>query len=121
MDRWTRGRVALVGDAAACVSLMAGEGTGLAILESYVLAGELRNAGTDVAAALARYEERLMPLLRAKQRFASRFAASFAPRTRAGIMFRNLTTRLLRIPPLADWAIGRSFRDALVLPRYDFG
>jgi len=121
MTHWTRGRVALVGDAAACASLMAGEGTGLAILESYVLAGELHDAGSDVAPAFARYEERLMPVLRAKQRFASKFAASFAPRTRAGIMVRDLTTQLLRIPLLADWAIGRSFRDALVLPQYDFG
>src|SRR5262249_28717720 len=30
MDRWSTGRVALIGDAAACVSLLAGEGTGLA-------------------------------------------------------------------------------------------
>ena len=42
MDRWTKGRTALVGDAAACVSLLAGEGTGLAMAEAYVLAGELQ-------------------------------------------------------------------------------
>ena len=41
LDRWARGRTALVGDAAACVSLLAGEGTGLAMTEAYVLAGEL--------------------------------------------------------------------------------
>ncbi len=29
MDAWTTGRTALLGDAAACVSLLAGEGTGL--------------------------------------------------------------------------------------------
>ena len=55
MDRWTKGRTALVGDAAACVSLMAGEGTGLAMAEAYVLAGELRNCGGDYGAAFARY------------------------------------------------------------------
>ena len=31
----------LIGDAAACVSLLAGEGAGLAMTEAYVLAGEL--------------------------------------------------------------------------------
>ena len=41
MGHWTRGRTALIGDAAACVSLLAGEGTGLAMAEAYVLAGEL--------------------------------------------------------------------------------
>ena len=48
MDRWTKGRTALVGDAAACVSLMAGEGSGLAMAEAYVLAGELRDCGGDL-------------------------------------------------------------------------
>ena len=56
MDRWTKGRTALVGDAAACVSLMAGEGAGLAMAEACVLAGELRNCGGDHAAAFARYQ-----------------------------------------------------------------
>src|SRR5262245_37230082 len=35
MDHWMEGRVALVGDAAACASLLAGEGTGLAMAEAY--------------------------------------------------------------------------------------
>ena len=55
MNRWTKGRVALVGDAAACVSLMAGEGTGLAIVEARVLAGELEACRGDFAAAFTRY------------------------------------------------------------------
>jgi 2-polyprenyl-6-methoxyphenol hydroxylase-like FAD-dependent oxidoreductase len=54
MDPWTQGRVALVGDAAAAVSLMAGEGTGLAMAEAYVLAGELHASGGDIATAFAR-------------------------------------------------------------------
>ncbi|MCA9791011.1 MAG: FAD-dependent monooxygenase, partial [Candidatus Eremiobacteraeota bacterium] len=47
MDDWSLGRVALVGDAAACASLLAGEGSGLAMLEAYVLAGELMSAKGD--------------------------------------------------------------------------
>ncbi|MGH3635412.1 MAG: FAD-binding domain, partial [Mycobacterium sp.] len=47
MDDWARGRVMLIGDAAAAVSLLAGEGTGLAMLEAYVLAGELHRADGD--------------------------------------------------------------------------
>lgn len=45
MDRWTEGRTALFGDAAACASLLAGEGTGLAMAEAYALAGELCACG----------------------------------------------------------------------------
>lgn len=44
LPRWSDGRVALIGDAAACASLLAGEGTGLAMIEAYVLAGELHRA-----------------------------------------------------------------------------
>ncbi len=86
MDRWTNGRTALVGDAAACVSLLAGEGTGLAMAEAYVLAGELSDAGNDHARGLSQYEARMMPLLRRKQAAAAKFASSFAPKTSTGIL-----------------------------------
>ena len=45
MGSWSRGRVALVGDAAFCVSLLAGQGSALAMISAYVLAGELASAG----------------------------------------------------------------------------
>ena len=115
MPRWTNGRVALVGDAAACVSLLAGEGTGLAMAEAYVLAAELARAA-DHAAAFAAYQRRMMPFLAGKQRSAARFASSFAPKTALGIRFRNLVTRLLRIPAVADRFIARDLRDDIVLP-----
>ncbi len=116
MPRWSSGRVALVGDAAACVSLLAGEGTGLAMTEAYVLAAELAAAGGDHRAAFTAYERRMIPFLAKKQRSAARFASSFAPATGLGIRFRNLVTRLLRIGPVADWFIVRDLRDDIVLP-----
>ena len=118
MDRWTKGRTALVGDAAACVSLMAGEGAGLAMAEAYVLAGEIRNCGGDHAAAFARYQRRMMPWLTRKQRAAARFASSFAPRTAFGITFRNLVLRLLRLPFVVDFLFGRELRDEVKIPDY---
>lgn len=120
MPRWTRGRIALVGDAAACVSLMAGEGTGLAIAEAYVLAGELHACHGDFATAFARYEQRLMPLLHKRQRSAGGFASSLAPKTSFGIVLRDLLTQLMRVPFVSDFAIGRSFRDDIELPHYAF-
>ena len=92
MERWCEGRVALVGDAAACVSLLAGEGTGLAMMEAYVLAGELHAADGDFTSAFANYERRLQPFLKDKQASAVRFANSFAPRTAFGLSVRNLAT-----------------------------
>jgi 2-polyprenyl-6-methoxyphenol hydroxylase-like FAD-dependent oxidoreductase len=118
MDRWTKGRTALVGDAAACVSLMAGEGTGLAIAEAYVLAGELHACSGDFATAFARYEQRLMPFVKKKQESAARFASSFAPATSLGIAFRNLVTDLMRWPLIADFFVGRNLRDEIQLPDY---
>lgn len=120
MDRWVEHRTALVGDAAACVSLLAGEGTGLAMAEAYVLAGELRLRGGDHGAAFAHYQQRLMPFLRRKQESAAKFASSFAPQTAFGITFRNLVTRMLRVPFIADFFVGRDLRDDITLPDYGF-
>ncbi|MEO8524462.1 MAG: FAD-binding domain [Caldimonas sp.] len=120
MDRWTSGRTALLGDAAACVSLLAGEGTGLAIAGAYVLAGELHASGSDYALAFARYEERMRPFLAGKQRTAARFASSFAPATTLGVTVRDLVSRLFRFPLVANLVIGRDLRDDVVLPEYAF-
>jgi 2-polyprenyl-6-methoxyphenol hydroxylase-like FAD-dependent oxidoreductase len=118
MDQWTKGSVALLGDAAACVSLLAGEGTGLAMTEAYVLAGEIDRAGGDLKTAFEAYEKRLRPFLQRKQESASKFASSFAPKTKLGITIRNLVTRLLGIGFVADYFIGRDLRDDLDLPNY---
>jgi len=120
MDRWTKGRTALLGDAAACVSLLAGEGAGLAMAEAYVLAGELRNCGGDHQTAFARYQQRMMPFLKRKQRSAARFASSFAPKSTFGITFRNLVMRLMQLPFLVDFLFGRELRDEVKLPDYGF-
>ncbi len=118
MDRWTKDRTALIGDAAACVSLMAGEGTGLAMAEAYVLAGELRACGNDHTTAFARYENRMRPFLKRKQQSAAKFASAFAPKTAFGITFRNIVSGLLRIPFIADYFIGRDLRDDIDIPDY---
>jgi 2-polyprenyl-6-methoxyphenol hydroxylase-like FAD-dependent oxidoreductase len=117
LPRWTCGRIALIGDAAAAVSLLAGEGTGLAMAEAYVLAGELQVA-RDPGVAFERYEARLQPFLRRKQIAACRFAASFAPRSALGIKVRDLLAHLLRVPWLARRLVSQTLRDDLRLPEY---
>ena len=54
-----RGRVSLTGDAAFCVSLLAGQSTALAMVSAYILAGELHRADGDYARAFAKYQELL--------------------------------------------------------------
>jgi 2-polyprenyl-6-methoxyphenol hydroxylase-like FAD-dependent oxidoreductase len=120
MASWTKGRTALIGDAAACISLLGGEGTGLAMAEAYVLAGELDNASGDHATAFARFEARLRPFLKQKQATAAKLASSFAPQTGIGIAIRDFIVNLLRIPIVANYFIGRDLRDDIQLPDYNF-
>ncbi|MGH3584765.1 MAG: FAD-dependent monooxygenase [Pseudonocardia sp.] len=67
MDRWSRGRVGLLGDAAFCPSPMSGGGTGLALVGAYLLAGELAAAGWDPEAGFAGYEARMRSFVEANQ------------------------------------------------------
>ncbi|AEA25724.1 FAD dependent oxidoreductase [Pseudonocardia dioxanivorans CB1190] len=116
MPSWTRGRVALVGDAAACPSFLAGQGSALAMVEAYVLAVELARADGDHARAFARYHERLGPLLRSKQDAAVGLGLAFAPRSRAALAVRNVAMRLMGLPYVPNLVMGRSLRDAVELP-----
>src|ERR1700735_4410219 len=59
MGSWSAGRVALVGDAGYCPSPLSGQGSSLAMVGAYVLAGELRAAGGDHRHAFARYQQRM--------------------------------------------------------------
>ncbi|WIX91549.1 FAD-dependent monooxygenase [Amycolatopsis sp. DG1A-15b] len=67
MDRWSHGRVGLIGDAAFCSSPMSGGGTGLALVGAYLLAGELAAAGWDPEAGFAGYETRMRSYVEANQ------------------------------------------------------
>jgi 2-polyprenyl-6-methoxyphenol hydroxylase-like FAD-dependent oxidoreductase len=67
MDRWSSGRVGLLGDAAFSSSPMSGQGTGLALVGAYLLAGELAAAGWDPDAGFAGYERRMRSFVEANQ------------------------------------------------------
>jgi 2-polyprenyl-6-methoxyphenol hydroxylase-like FAD-dependent oxidoreductase len=67
MERWSSGRVGLLGDAAFSASPMSGAGTGLALVGAYLLAGELAAADWDPVAGFAAYEERMRDYVEANQ------------------------------------------------------
>ncbi len=71
MDQWSRGRVALLGDAGYCPSPLSGQGTSLALVGAHVLADSLARAGGDHLAAYARYEERMRPFVDLNQALAT--------------------------------------------------
>jgi 2-polyprenyl-6-methoxyphenol hydroxylase-like FAD-dependent oxidoreductase len=116
MASWSRGRVALIGDAAACPSLLAGQGSALAMVEAYVLACELHAAQGDYPAAFAAYERRLAQLVRAKQDAAIGLGSAFAPRNRLQLLLRNSAIGLMGVPLVANLVLGRSLRDPIQLP-----
>ena len=118
MPRWSRGRIALVGDAANCVSLLAGQGSALAMTGAYVLAGELAKADGRHDEAFANYEKILHDFILRKQQGAERFGSALAPKTRFGLWFRNLVVKSAAIPGVARLTFGRDIVDSLHLPDY---
>lgn len=96
LDRWTSGRVTLCGDACQAVSLMAGQGASLAMGGAYVLAEELRNGTPEQATA--RYEQRMRPFVRARQRTGRRTAEWLVPSSRWRITARGLAFAATRRP-----------------------
>ncbi|MFF4988995.1 FAD-dependent monooxygenase [Streptosporangium saharense] len=82
MDDWTRGRVALVGDAAYCPSSLSGMGSGLALIGAYVLAGELAAAHGDHRVAFGRYEEAMRDYALGCQKMGDGVASYMVPESR---------------------------------------
>jgi 2-polyprenyl-6-methoxyphenol hydroxylase-like FAD-dependent oxidoreductase len=99
VDRLTKGRVALLGDAGYGAT-MGGMGTGVAIVGAYVLAGELALAGGDHRTAFAEYETRIRDFAKGCQKISGNAGPFFAPATERRIrsrdrMYRLLSSRLL--------------------------
>jgi 2-polyprenyl-6-methoxyphenol hydroxylase-like FAD-dependent oxidoreductase len=118
MPRWSQARIALVGDAAFCVSLMAGQGSALAMTAAYVLAGELGRPGRRHSEAFYNYETLLRSFIETKQRGAKRMGNAFAPMTNLGLLVRNLIVRVTSLPGVARYVVGREIVDNLALPEY---
>lgn len=115
---WTRNQVTLVGDAAFCVSLLGGQGSSLAMVAAYILAGELYRSNGNYSEAFQRYQNQFGPFVARKQTAALRFAGIFAPKSERLLFVRNQIFKLLRIPWVADIAMGRDLADKIKLPDY---
>jgi 2-polyprenyl-6-methoxyphenol hydroxylase-like FAD-dependent oxidoreductase len=118
MDAWTRGRVALVGDAGYGASSLSGMGSGLAVVGAYVLAGELAVAQGDHRVAFQRYEGTLRSYVDGCHRLARSAAAFMLPGNR---FTAALNLRMQRyLPFLADMPakMARRTASAITLPTY---
>lgn len=93
MPSWSKGRVALLGDACACLTLLAGQGSHLAMAEAYVIATELERHNGDHIRAFAAYEEALKATTVKKQKDAVRISRFFLPSKNSIIPLRRLIER----------------------------
>ena len=119
MPRWSKGRIAVVGDAAYCASPISGMGTSLGLCGAYVLAGELgRHA--DHGKAFAAYEKLMRPYVSQAQsvpKWAPRLAS---PHSRVGIALGHAVLRMATKPGLKT-LFGKILSpkaDAIELPSY---
>ncbi|WP_189188952.1 FAD-dependent monooxygenase [Streptomyces albiflavescens] len=100
VDRLTKGRVALLGDAGYGAT-MGGMGTGVAIVGAYVLAGELALVGGDHRTAFAEYETQIRDFAKGCQKISGNAGPFFAPPTERRIRSRDRMYRILSSRPLA--------------------
>jgi 2-polyprenyl-6-methoxyphenol hydroxylase-like FAD-dependent oxidoreductase len=111
MAQWSRDRVVLVGDAGYCASPLSGQGTSLALVGAYVLAGELAAAGGAYQAAFQQYEKQMRPFVGLNQAL-GRKAASLMRSEGKTNPVRWLLGQMMRRAPgrVLEFIIDRSTR-----------
>ena len=114
MPGWSRGRVALVGDAAYAPSFLTGQGSSMALVGAYMLAGSLA-ALPDHAAAFAAYERDTREFVERNQALVAEGDALLFPTTAAALARRDA---MLRAGAVAPQATGRPEHSALTLPAF---
>ncbi|MGW7533579.1 FAD-dependent monooxygenase [Amycolatopsis sp. NPDC054798] len=119
LERWSRGRVAAVGDAAYCASPLSGMGTSLALVGAYVLAGEL-GRHVDHRDAFHAYETVMRPYVAQAQNVSWLAPRLASPKTRAGIRILNTVAGLAANPRVNRFAtrFTNPPADAIDLPCY---
>jgi 2-polyprenyl-6-methoxyphenol hydroxylase-like FAD-dependent oxidoreductase len=106
MPAWSKGRVLLLGDSAHCLTLISGQGAGMALTSACLLAEEL--AVGDIDVALHRHEQRLRPAIVRLQTRSRKMAEWFIPATPFAFHARNTVMRLM-----PRFLLGRYFLKAV--------
>ncbi|KAK1529604.1 oxidoreductase [Colletotrichum paranaense] len=89
MDKWSKGRVVLLGDAGYCASPLSGMGTTLAMSGAYNLAGAILQHPNDLETAFGDYEEKMRPTVARAQKLAPGMPHSLHPETVWGVWLLN--------------------------------
>jgi 2-polyprenyl-6-methoxyphenol hydroxylase-like FAD-dependent oxidoreductase len=116
---FSRGRVALLGDAAYCPSPISGMGTSLAFVGAYILAGELARC-SDYREAFLNYEKLMRPYVDKAQQLPPGSPRLAHPKSKTGIWLFHTMLRLAYSPAVG--AISRRLStpkaEQIVLPEY---
>jgi 2-polyprenyl-6-methoxyphenol hydroxylase-like FAD-dependent oxidoreductase len=111
--------LALIGDAGYCGSPLSGNGTAMAMVGAYVLAGELARSRDDYSTAFTRYQDVLRPYVTECQKLPPGGVNGFLPASRSAIAMRNLSVRAMTSAPLrAMMAKSLQKADAISLTDY---
>ena len=100
VDRWSRGRVVLLGDAAWCVTLFAGFGSSLAVGGADALGAALERHA-DVPTALQAWEAEIRPEAERKQKLGRQVKGLYAPADPFRLWLRDLRLRLASYRPVS--------------------
>ncbi|MEV7186596.1 FAD-dependent monooxygenase [Kitasatospora sp. NPDC093102] len=119
LGHYSRGRVALLGDAGYSPSPLTGLGTSLALVGAYLLAGELAAAAGDFRTAFARYEELMRPYVTRAQELPPGGLNGYAPDSALMIRLRAASMRWMGRWPLRP-VLAAQFAKAgdIALPDY---
>jgi len=120
MSSWSKGRIALAGDAAHATSFLSGQGSSVALVSGYVLANELIACG-DHATAFAAHERIAREFIEANQDLVEAGRATMIPATAEDIETRNTAIAAAAANPGAKGELsgdrGRVY-SAISLPDY---
>jgi 2-polyprenyl-6-methoxyphenol hydroxylase-like FAD-dependent oxidoreductase len=101
---WSRGRVVLLGDAAHSISLISGQGAGMAMTGAAVLAEEIGRRA-DIGEALGAYETRMRGPIARLQARSRNIARWFVPHSPLAFHARNFALR-----HMPSWMLASYFR-----------
>jgi 2-polyprenyl-6-methoxyphenol hydroxylase-like FAD-dependent oxidoreductase len=124
MDSWSTGRTALVGDAAYGASAASGQGTSLALVGAYVLAGELAAADGDHTTGFAGYEQRMRPFVDENQKLGPANIKRMVMRTNTQVRLSMMLLALISRLPGKDKMLAKAVEPihkaatAITLPVY---
>jgi 2-polyprenyl-6-methoxyphenol hydroxylase-like FAD-dependent oxidoreductase len=102
LPSWSKGRIALLGDASGCLTMASGQGLHMAMGEAYVIARELSRDDATVSQAFREYEKLFKPLVRKKQGNAARLLKILVPSTHTPEFLRHAGIKLVFGTPLVS-------------------